>query len=87
MTGLSGKIGKHMVVKQYTYGTVISKYPDMSAVPTSDSQRSKRDIFKMAVAYARSVLQNPDMKNAYMAELPTGASVYHAALKDFLKNQ
>jgi hypothetical protein len=33
LTELRGAIGKQIVLKKYSYGTVVSVYPDMSRLP------------------------------------------------------
>mgnify|MGYP006152991225 FL=1 len=78
-----GQIGKQFVVKQYGKKTVITAYPDMSNVKPSKAQKSNQKAFAKAVAYAQSILHNPVKKKAYAAKLKKGASVYHAAMKEF----
>ena len=36
LQGTSGQLGKQLLLKQYAYGAVLSKYPDMSAVKPSE---------------------------------------------------
>jgi hypothetical protein len=38
ISGTSGQIGKQLVIKQYSFGTVVSKYPDMTNVKPSKKQ-------------------------------------------------
>jgi hypothetical protein len=40
LQGVSGKIGGQLVIKQYSYGTVISAMPDMSKVKKSMLQKN-----------------------------------------------
>jgi hypothetical protein len=80
---MRGQIGKQFVVKQYGNKTVITAYPDMSNVKPSKAQKANRKEFAKAVAYAQSILHDPVKKKAYAAKLPKGASVYHAAMKEF----
>jgi hypothetical protein len=80
----SGAIGKTVVVKQYATKTVITAYPDMSKVMASAKQQYCKFLFKEAVAYAQSILNDPAQKAAYAAKLPAGRSVYHAALSEYL---
>lgn len=86
LEGLSGSIGKQLVFKAYGNTTVVSKHPDMSKVKPSRRQTEKQVLFKQAVAYAQSIIRNPEKRQAYAAKLPKGKSVYHAALQDFMKN-
>ncbi len=86
LESLSGSIGKQLVFKVYGNTTVVSKHPDMSKVKPSRRQTEKQVLFKQAVAYAQSIIRNPEKRQAYAAKLPKGKSVYHAALQDFMKN-
>lgn len=83
--GFSGAIAKQLVFKSYAGKTVVSKFPDMSSVKPSAAQKSRRDLFRIAVSYARSINNDPVAKKNYAAQLPAGVSVYQAALKDFLQ--
>ena len=46
---MRGAIGKEFVVKQYSYGAVITAYPDMSGVKSSAFQKVKQGAFAKAV--------------------------------------
>lgn len=85
MQGVSGKIGDQLVIKQYSYGTVISAMPDMSRVKPSRKQKLEQQKFAEAVAYAKSISRNPVKKAAYSRKLKKGQSVYHAAIQEFYK--
>jgi hypothetical protein len=61
LEGLRGKIGE-IVIKQYRYGTVVTKLPDMSNVKSTRLQKKKRKRFKEAVAFAKSILADPEKK-------------------------
>jgi hypothetical protein len=60
-----GKIGDEIVVKQYIYGTVITRYPDMSKVKKSALQKKENSLFKEAVKYAQSIIHDPKKKADY----------------------
>ena len=83
LQGVSGKIGDQLVIKQYSYGTVISAMPDMSKVKKSHLQKIENKKFADAVAYAKSISRNPVKKAAYVKKLKKGKSVYHAAIQEF----
>ena len=74
----------NIVIKQYSYGTVITKMPDMSRVKKSELQKVKQHTFKEAVVYAQSIIRNMELKAAYTAKLEKGQTVYHAAIKEFM---
>jgi hypothetical protein len=80
-----GKIGDEIVVKQYSYGTVITRYPDMSRVKRSARQKEEQSLFKQAVKYAQGIIYNPKKKADYAKKLKEGKSVYHAAIKEYMK--
>lgn len=82
--GLSGRIDR-LLLKQYRYGTVLSKMPDRSKVKLSAKQKKANKRFQEAVQYAKGVLKDPPMHKLYAKELKKGKSLYHAALSDFLK--
>jgi len=84
--GFSGKLDQ-IVFKTYSYGTVVTRYPDMSKVKQSKAQKKSNQTFKDAVSYAQEVLADPARRKAYEKKLKPGKKVYHAALADFLKNK
>lgn len=81
----SGKIGNTIVVKQYSYGTVISAMPDMRRVKKSELQQLKQNWFKDAVAYAQTILRDPKKKAAYAKNTQEGKTVYHTAIREYLE--
>ena len=58
----NSKIGD-IVIKQYGDKTVVSKYPDMSNIIPSDSQKQKRSRFAEAVAYAKTINNSLILRN------------------------
>ena len=79
-----GKINKDFVLKARRDRTFISKYPDMGNVVPSALQLTYKDRFADAVAYARSITNDPEKKLAY--KVRPGSTVYHSAIKDYLEN-
>jgi hypothetical protein len=79
-----GRIG-NVIVKQYSYGIVLSKRPNMKRVKRSPSQKNEQTRFSKAVRFAQSILRDPKLKAAYAKKLKKGQSVYHAAIKEYLK--
>lgn len=83
--GVRGRIGD-IVVKQYSYGTVITKVPDMpKRRRLSELQKYRPQHFRDAVAYAKDIIRDPKKKAAYAKKLPKGKQVYHAALQEYFK--
>lgn len=87
LKGMSGAVGKQLVVKQYAYGTVVTRYPDMSGIKPSKQQKQGRSAFRDAVAYAKAILRNPTKKAAYAKGLKKDETVYHAAIKEYLARE
>lgn len=86
LAGTSGHINKEIVIKQYSYGTVITKFPDMSNVVPSKKQKKAKTWFAQAVAFAQSINNNPVEKAKWMKKVKKGSSVYQTALKWYLNN-
>lgn len=87
LKNVHGKLGKFVVFKTYSYGTVLSNYPDMSNVKPSEKQLREKGRFGNAVRYAKAVLADPEKKAALQATLSPGRSVYHAAIAAFMKKE
>ncbi len=84
---LQGTLGKQLVFKQYGDKTVVTAYPDMSNIIPSDLQKEKRNKFKEAVVFAKSVTKDPHLKVVYAAEAKPKQTVYHCALQAYLKGE
>jgi len=52
-------ISKQLVFKQYKDGQVVMKFPDMSNIIASASQRNCGNLFKEAVAFAKAINNDP----------------------------
>ena len=64
---VSGNIGKQVVLKRVHGKTVLSKMPKKPAARSAKQQICAQG-FKLATAYAKSVMQNPELKALYSAE-------------------
>jgi hypothetical protein len=82
---ISGQLGKQLVFKHYSDRTVISQYPDMSGVKPSRKQKITRNLFKEAVAYAKKIIRNRELKKKYLEKVQPGQSVYHYAVREYMK--
>jgi hypothetical protein len=87
LEGVSGALGKQIVIKNYGGKTVITAYPDMSRVKPSKQQKAKRNVFREAVAYAQAINNDPSKKAVYKKKLKKGKSVYHAAIAEFMNKK
>lgn len=87
------KVGKKnsrlgdIVIKKYGDKTVVSKYPDMSNIIPSDSQKEKRMRFAEAVSYAKTINGSDILKNDFLKRVGEVKSVYQSALKEFLQRE
>ena len=85
MEGTSGQFNQQMVLKTYGDKTFLCKYPDMSKVEFTDGQKAEQSLFAEAIAYARSIVNDPEKKTAFKATLEPGRRVYNAAISAYLK--
>ena len=76
-----------IVIKKYGDKTVVSKFPDMSNIIPSTSQREKRSRFAEGVAYAKSINNSPVLKADFLKRAGAVRSVYQSALKEFLNRE
>ncbi|MCF6403120.1 hypothetical protein L3C95_09560 [Chitinophaga filiformis] len=76
---------KEFVVKTRKGQTFFTKYPDMSNVAWSASQLDEKSRFAAAVAYAREIVNDPVRKATY--KVRPGSTVYHSAIKDFMRKR
>ena len=64
--------------------TIIIKKADMSQIEWSSAQKSTRGHFGEAVAFAQSVLADPELKKAYEKRgKRKGMSAYHLAISEY----
>ena len=76
-----------IVIKQYGDKTVVSKFPDMSNIIPSSSQKEKRSRFAEGVAYAKTINNSPVLKADFLKRVGAVRSVYQTALKEFLNRE
>lgn len=79
-----GKKTKDFILKTRGGKTFVSKCPDMSNVVPSALQLEYKNRFMLAVEYAKSIINDPVKKATYKTK--PGSTVYHSAIKDYLKN-
>ena len=80
------KLGE-IVIKKYGDKTVVSKYPDMSNIVPSGSQKAKRSRFADAVAYAKTINNSDILRNDFLKRVGNVKSVYQSALREFLQRE
>jgi hypothetical protein len=84
--GLSGKVGKNLVLRQRGGRTFLGSRPSASGT-ISDKQRAHRERFQKAVRYARTSMLVPATKAEYEASVKDNEfmSAFTAAVTDYLK--
>lgn len=79
-----GAIGKEYVIKHYSYGAIKTKFPDMSRIIASPQQRKCRDLFKEAVAYAKTLIADKYKKAEWKKRIKRKHRVLNAAIKEYM---
>jgi len=80
-TGLSGKLGKQIVFRQWEGATFLAKAPRESKnkVITPQMQR-----FKEAIIYAKKVMDDPELMQIYKSKCKARQTAYNMAVREFL---
>jgi len=84
LQAIRGSIGKELVIKHYSWGIVMTKFPDMRGIIASAKQRKCRNIFKEAVAYAQAVIADPVKKAEWQSRIKRRNGVYNKAIKAYM---
>jgi len=79
-----GEVSKDSIIKIINGRPVVCKRPDMSKVTRSRIQQKSNDRFKAAVAFAKSIVNDPAKKAVYKCR--EGMGVYHSAVKDYMES-
>jgi hypothetical protein len=84
--GVSGKVGRKLVLRQRGGRTLLSSRPELVAEPT-EKQVQQRERFRLAARYARGAMVNPEAKAEYELAVKGDAFLnsYAAAVADYLK--
>ncbi|MEP7109074.1 MAG: hypothetical protein ABI760_13865 [Ferruginibacter sp.] len=81
---IQGAFGKTFVVKHYKWGIIMTKYPDMTKIIASPKQRKCRNLFRNAVAWAKTIIADPVQKAEWQKRLKRRNDVYNEAVKAYL---
>ena len=84
LTWIRGAIGKEFVIKHYRYGVVKTKFPDMTRIIASAQQRKCRDLFKEAVAYAKTIIADPVKKKEWQKKVKIKYRVFNRVIKEYI---
>jgi hypothetical protein len=80
--GMSGKVGDLLQFSQRFGKTIIGKIAARSN-KASNAQELVREKFRQAAAYAKSVLEDPGLKDVYSSGATGGVTAYNLAFRDF----
>ena len=81
-SGASGNVGTLWSFRQKAGKTILAKVRGASSKPPSPQMLAVQNRFKIAFAYARTAMRNPDTKAAYAAAAPRGVTAFNLALGD-----
>ena len=65
----------------------MTKFPDMSNIVASAGQHNCRNLFKEAVAYAKTVIADPVLKMEWQKRLRRRNGVYNEAIKVYMNSK
>ncbi len=84
--GVSGKVGKKLVLRQRGGRTLLASRPQLSGI-ISDKQMAQRERFRKAAQFARATLLKPALKAEYeaMVKGEEFMNAFTAAIADYLK--
>jgi len=83
-TGLSGKLGKQVVFRQWGSETFLAKAPVRSQNSIDSELRIKNKLrFKEASAFAKKAMNDPELKQAYKKKCKARVTAYARAVQDF----
>ncbi|MDP3469609.1 MAG: hypothetical protein Q8S11_14815 [Daejeonella sp.] len=87
--GFSGNIDRQLLYRQCGGKTVVSKFPDRSAVIYSEKQKQERRRFADAVSFARMVIANQGLKQDYSikAAILGFRSAWNVAIAEYMSDQ
>ena len=84
-TGLSGKLGKQIVFRQWCGATFLSKPPvKRHSLREKEMYERNRLLFKAAVNYARKAMDDPELKQAYRSKCNVRQNAFTRAVQDYL---
>jgi len=82
--GLSGKLGKQIVFRQWSGATILAKAPVMNPGLLKNEAAIKNMIrFKEATVYAKKAMSDPELKQAYESKCKACQNAYARAIQDF----
>lgn len=88
-TGFSGNVNRKLLFRQCGGKTVISRFPDRSAVIYSERQKREQRRFADAVSFARVVIADKGLKQVYSikAALLRFRSAWNVAIAEYMSDK
>ena len=84
---IRGAIGKRLVIKHYSYGVVMTRYPDMKNIIPSEAQKMSRRLFRKAVKYAQSIYADPVRKEQERRMMRRPKRLFQALMKEWFNKR
>ncbi|MEP7110442.1 MAG: hypothetical protein ABI760_20775 [Ferruginibacter sp.] len=81
---IRGSLGKQFCIKHYSLGIIMTKFPEMSRIKASAEQRTCRNLFREAVAYAKTVIADKVKKKEWQKKPRRRNGVYNEAVKAYM---
>lgn len=81
---LQGMLGKELVFRSWAGKTIVAKAPGARDDDPTLAQLKIRETFLTGSRYARSIIQNPEMAEAYARTLKPRQNTYSRALQDYI---
>lgn len=66
---------------------VVTKIPDMSNIVATQDQKDQRSLFQRAVAFAKLVNNDPELKKLHKKKVKSGHYVYQYLVKQYMKTK
>lgn len=85
MQGASGRIGNNLVFRQRGNQTIIAKRPRKTSGTRTQKQIEVQNRFLDASLYAKSVIQDEQLKAIYQSRATVNQSAYNVAIKDYCR--
>ncbi|HEY0752174.1 MAG TPA: hypothetical protein VGD26_13530 [Chitinophagaceae bacterium] len=80
---IQGAIGKRFVIKHYSYGIIMTRYPNMKNIMPSEKQKLRRRLFRKAVQYAQSIYADPILREKKRRMLRRPKRLFQALMKEW----
>ncbi|GAO45389.1 hypothetical protein [Flavihumibacter petaseus] len=81
---ISGMIGKELVFRDWEEKVIVAKAPGQRSTPATAAQEVIMENFTTGATYAKNILQDPLMAEAYRKARKPRQNLYSRALQDFV---